>query len=693
MKNIEHVVHLMLENRSFDTMLGWLYDKKKPANNIPGAKYGDEYRGLQSINLNDFVNPVSAWDIASPPIRGTLGPSVPDIHPGEEFHHINMQLFGKNPVSDNDKPTMKGFMQDYAEMLKAGGYTDDQIRSQADMVMQTYTPTQLPILNQLAEHYAVCDDWFSSVPSQTNTNRAFGLTGTSHGLVNNGFLETNKIAKQLGKYLGMGIGDDRFPDRTLWNALEECDHADWKVFWETSMIPEKISNLLKKAGDLEPLLGLLGEKGELLKLLLKALSPFTDYIHEISSGKLESCYSYRLYPQVNEKVPNVQSHFAKIDEFHAMARAGTLPKYSYIEPRWTIAETTVDRHFKRLFTTMGNDYHPPCNLTEGENYVKSIYESLIANKEAWNKTLLIITFDEPVGVFDHIKPPAAKVPWGNKDPGFDLQDGFKFNRFGARIPAILVSPYIQKSTVFRSTTEQPFDHTSVLSTVLNWCGLQDQISDFGERTAHAPRFDNVLTLNRPRTDAGEIGFLNRARKPGTPVKVGDRFYLKNQNGKTLNPFKRAGINNAMEIIPSSLESIAFDLSLMQNFPTLGDKGSVSLFFQSDDVDETVVNHNDILRLGSDEMALESFNFLGAWKDSHDCYYFNIYLRGEHAPKQQWQIQKVDQSEGPVKFGDKVYLVNQYFEGERLSQDDRWKQGKWITTRKDGDYWTIEPVVD
>ena len=69
--------------------------------------------------------------------------------------------------------------------------------------MQSYTPDQLPVINGLAEHYAVGDMWFSSVPSQTNPNRAFALCGTSMGLVNNGFLEKDPRAVPLRKRSGI----------------------------------------------------------------------------------------------------------------------------------------------------------------------------------------------------------------------------------------------------------------------------------------------------------------------------------------------------------------------------------------------------------------------------------------------------------------------------------------------------------
>ncbi|MEJ2681573.1 MAG: alkaline phosphatase family protein [Gammaproteobacteria bacterium] len=690
MNKIEHVVHLMLENRSFDSLLGWLYQQKSPQHNIPPATSGDEYRGLQSVDLESFTNSVAKFDISSPPIRGAIGASVPDIHPGEEYRHINMQLFGEHTVTTGDKPTMKGYMEDYADMLQKGGYKEEQIKSMADMVMQSFTPEQLPVLNQLAEHYAVCDDWYSSVPSQTNTNRAFGLMGDAHGLVDNGFLETNPIAKSLGNILGMGIGDDRFPDKTLWNALEEGG-LDWKVFFQTSMIPQKISKLIEHGNDLSKILPYLGKPGILLQEMLNLFSPYTNYLYEISSGEVESCYSYRLYTQVRENIPDAASHFAKTEEFHTLARTGKLPKYSYIEPFWTISRTTVDQGISRLFTTMGNDYHPPGNLNEAENYVKSIYESLIANKASWDKTLFIITFDEPVGAFDHVKPPAATPPWGDGQPEFELQEGFEFNRFGSRVPAILISPLIEKGTVFRSKTDVPFDHTSVISTVLDWCGMADKTAEFGERTKAAPKFDHAITRDKPRSDASDIGFLNLGRKMGAPVSYGDRFYLKNQSGDILSDFKLAEVAGPVSYIPESIHGIAFDMNLMQNFPTLGQDGKTRLFCQAVGVvDPQEICHNDFLHLISDEQGLGSFNYLGAWYESHDCFYFNVYLRGEHAPKQLWQIQKLE-GEGSVKFGDKVYLVNQHFANQRLSKDNRPLQGKWITTKEQGDYWIILPV--
>src|SRR5262245_7471426 len=90
MNNIEPVVVLMLENRSFDAMLGWLYQQHDPPLNIPPAAQGDKFRGLHGIDLTKFVNTANDG-LSSPPVRGTSGFTVPSVGPGEEFDHVNMQ--------------------------------------------------------------------------------------------------------------------------------------------------------------------------------------------------------------------------------------------------------------------------------------------------------------------------------------------------------------------------------------------------------------------------------------------------------------------------------------------------------------------------------------------------------------------------------------------------------------------------
>ena len=131
------------------------------------------------------------------------------------------------------------------------------------------------------------------------------------------------------------------------------------------------------------------------------------------------------------------------------AANGTLPAFSYIEPYWSISRATTGNSVgERLISALGNDYHPPSNLIVGEEFVKDVYTSLISNTDAWQKTLLLITFDEFVGTFDHytddLEPGVVLAPWGS-DPPPKCEEGFPFKRLGARAPTILVSPYVQKA--------------------------------------------------------------------------------------------------------------------------------------------------------------------------------------------------------------------------------------------------------
>ena len=116
--DIEHVVVLMLENRSFDSMLGWLYEHDLPALNIPTARPGDEFRGLQSVDPDKFINTALNGTLTAKPTRGVQGFSVPDVAPGEEFGHANSQFFG-TPNPDPSTPiTMTGVLADFVEVLQ-----------------------------------------------------------------------------------------------------------------------------------------------------------------------------------------------------------------------------------------------------------------------------------------------------------------------------------------------------------------------------------------------------------------------------------------------------------------------------------------------------------------------------------------------------------------------------------------------
>src|SRR6266436_5710178 len=126
MNKIEHVVLLMLENRSFDSMLGWLYEKGRPAKNVPELTPGQRaYEGLQGLRLQHYEpyeNVDATGTIKVSPIRGAKGLNVPNIAPGETFTQVNTQLFGRDFKENElpkqgENPIMKGYVRDYTNLL------------------------------------------------------------------------------------------------------------------------------------------------------------------------------------------------------------------------------------------------------------------------------------------------------------------------------------------------------------------------------------------------------------------------------------------------------------------------------------------------------------------------------------------------------------------------------------------------
>ena len=190
MELVRHLVVLMLENRSFDNMVGYVYaaEESCPPINIPQPADGSQatYDGLRKPAADsDFWNPSNASFFEDPSaapdkILATEGVTdfrMPIPDPGEEFIHMTAQLFGPKVTSpkQSDPHQMKGFALDYGSL---------ENRNAAN-IMQCYSAAQVPVITALARAYAISDRWYASSPTQTWPNRAFVHLGTSLGKVNN----------------------------------------------------------------------------------------------------------------------------------------------------------------------------------------------------------------------------------------------------------------------------------------------------------------------------------------------------------------------------------------------------------------------------------------------------------------------------------------------------------------------------
>jgi phospholipase C len=168
------------------------------------------------------------------------------------------------------------------------------------------------------------------------------------------------------------------------------------------------------------------------------------------------------------------------DAFMGDAMAGRLPDYSFIEPRY-FPSIVLNR--------MPNDQHSPHNIAYGERLIARCYDAL-RNGPGWEQTLFIIVYDEHGGMYDHVPPPAAV------SPDDACPDGFRFDRYGVRVPAVLISPWIPAGSIIRPPAgcQNPFDHASILSTLRKLFDLGDPLT---RRDAAAPDLLAALSLTSP----------------------------------------------------------------------------------------------------------------------------------------------------------------------------------------------------
>ncbi|HLM24730.1 MAG TPA: alkaline phosphatase family protein [Pyrinomonadaceae bacterium] len=442
---IENIIVLMMENRSFDNILGALYP------------HSDQFEGLilDGSMSNTYNN--EPYHVTNESSGDTFTTPTPD--PGESFQDMNLQIF--NNTDGSGPATMGGFINDWMagvttnypglpsgkECLWAPDWPslprcpDPKVPCPGPNpsdIMFYYTTSgsspQLPVTGWLAQNFAVSDAWFGSSPTQTFPNRFFVNCATSGGYV------------QDLDYL--------------------CQLEVWPNF-------PSIFELLDGPGGPNPV-------------------NWKVYFHDYAISTMIK-YVLEAYEQVRNFDTSDFGSETKTPTFFDDLNNHTLPKYSFIEPRYGGIDNLPP-----------NSNHPPNNVLEGEILLATVYNAIAQSDYYWPRTLLMITYDEHGGCFDHVVPPAAIPPGGTvlRNPST-----FGFDRYGPRVPAILVSPYIQAGTVLRpngfaynpvsngiTTTNSvtPFDHTSIIKTVCECFNIQGNLT---QRDLDAPSLLPALTLS------------------------------------------------------------------------------------------------------------------------------------------------------------------------------------------------------
>jgi phospholipase C len=133
----------------------------------------------------------------------------------------------------------------------------------------------------------------------------------------------------------------------------------------------------------------------------------------------------------------------------------------------------------------------------GQDLVLTIYHALTSVPEIWSKTLMIVTYDEHGGMYDHVAPPAA------------VDDDAGFAQLGVRVPALLISPLVEPaSTAHVMAPDLHFDHTSIMKTIFTrFCVRDGRIPAMSARVAHAEHLGHLLRDGPPRSEVADHGDL------------------------------------------------------------------------------------------------------------------------------------------------------------------------------------------
>jgi phospholipase C len=363
---IEHVVVLMLENRSFDHMLGYL---------------GLETDGLDVDGLRE---------------------GMANEHEGRSYPIFRLNETAFTKAQD---PCHSGACVDEQVANGNGGFAANYRRTRADraptdpvVAMGYYDGRQLPIYDFLARRFCVCDRWFCSVRGATFPNRLYAVAGRAAG---------------------------------------SRDNASPPVYHLPAFVRH-----LDAAG-----------------------ASWRWYTHEFFATVW--AVDRDLLPRTFDNVRPFLSPFSFADFFSA-ARADTLPAVAWIDPNFVDVGGAVG----------SNDDHPPSDVRAGQELVLRIFNALVRSP-AWERTLLVVTYDEHGGFFDHVEPPSAE----DDDPRPE------FHAHGPRVPALVVSPRVRAGV-----SHEVFDHTSIIKTCLvRFCRREDGlVPDLGARVRAANHLGAVL---------------------------------------------------------------------------------------------------------------------------------------------------------------------------------------------------------
>lgn len=429
---MDHVVLVVFENRSFDNLLGHLY---RPGE-VP------EFEGVAGKELS---NPIPAWaehgaDRGVVPYRVAGDMDSPNPDPGEEYQHTNTQLF--NVLDEANR------FKDATEMAPPYNEPPDGRAPSMDGFVTDYISFLTVELGRqpLYDEYGQIMTGFTpdQVPVLSTLARGFGV-------FDHWFSE---------------VPSQTLPNRSFWTSATSSGFV----------VNRPVTNFMRH-NRAETIFERLEQRGRTWKVYVLEPDPisFTGFIHmEGLRGRFAT-------------------NFVPFAEFERDAADGTLPDFSLIEPNLLAGHCDYHPAFARaLVPGLEILMDPTSSILAGEAFLARIYGAIRsaaspAGSNAFN-TVLFVGFDEPGGTYDHVPPGPVPAPQTGAPAG---QLGFTFERSGYRVPAVIVSPWIEERTVL---TEE-YRHTSLLATLREVWELGPP---FTLRDATVRSFAGVLSLDEPR---------------------------------------------------------------------------------------------------------------------------------------------------------------------------------------------------
>jgi phospholipase C len=402
LSQIKNIVVVMMENRSFDHTLGYLSLNKFGRSNVEGLKDDPVWNAtVASVHNGATFLP---WYSDDPfhPIRGD-----PPHERGPIAIQLGNKIKGVHP--------MNGFVTNYASVCPIN--PGDQ-----SPVMSYFTADEIPVTGFLADNFAICDRWFSSLPAGTQPNRLMAMSGYSEIAVNTFPLPTSQ--------------------HLVYDWLDE-HKISWRVYHEGmpffAMMPRWIPVIL-----------------------------MDDQFRRFD----------RLDHDLEEALPE------------------ELPKVLFMEPTYTDAPHVGP----------SSDDHAPTAVKAGQEFLLKVYKAFSSDPNIWAGIVMIITYDEHGGFFDHVPPVplTTNPPVGVNYPAFETS--------GVRVPALIVSPFVTAKTVFHGV----LDHTSILKFIGQVFGEGSYSREVDQRQVGSV-WDvlNVQTPDQtlPPAPATLVDYLARAVEP------------------------------------------------------------------------------------------------------------------------------------------------------------------------------------